>query len=390
MKAAKRNDNFKMLAKTFYGFEPLLARELRNLGASNVREGVRMVSFEGDLGFLYKANLCLRTALKVLKPIYSGTVFNEQQLYNAVHQLDWPSLFTADQTFAFDTTINTTAFKNSMFVALKAKDALVDKFRAMGYKRPNVDTQKAAVRIHIHIQEQHCTISLDSSGTSLHQRGYRQATNIAPINEVLAAGLLLMSEWDGRSDFLDPMCGSGTLLIEAAMIACNIPANINRDRYAFQHWSDFDKSLFEKIIEASLHKVREFHGEILGYDKAVSAIRKSQENVAHANLTEYVHISRKDFFKTTKPVTGFLHLVFNPPYGERLPIDVPTFYEKLGNTLKQGYPDSHAWFVTANLEAMKYVGLKPSRKIKVFNGALESRLLKYELYKGSKKAKFQK
>ena len=344
-----------------------------------------MVTFEGDLGFLYKANLCLRTALKVFRPIHAGRVFNEKQLYEQLYSLDWPGYFSADTTFAFDTTMHSDTFKNSMFVSLRAKDALVDKFRSMGYKRPNVDSRSAQVRIQLHLQNNDLTVSLDSSGASLHQRGYKVATNIAPINEVLAAGLLLLSGWDGRTDFLDPMCGSGTILIEAAMIACNIPANINRERFAFQNWSDFDAELFNKIVEAGLNKTREFHHKIIGYDKAPSAVRKATENVQNANLSEYITIEKKDFFGTQKPIKGPLHILFNPPYGERLQVDIPTFYGKIGDTLKQGYPGSLAWFITSNLEALKYVGLRPSRKIKVFNGKLESRLVAYELYEGSKK-----
>ncbi len=378
-------DNFKMLAKTLYGFEPLLAKELRNLGAGNVREGNRMVTFEGDTGFMYKANLCLRTALKVFKPIKRCKVFNEKQFYKELLAIDWPQLFGSDKTFAFDSTIHTDVFRNSMFVSLKAKDALVDRFRKEGEKRPNVDSQNADVRINVHIQDSLCTISMDSSGNSLHQRGYKKAVNVAPINEVLAAGLLLLSGWDGSTHFLDPMCGSGTFLIEAAMMACNIPANINREHYAFMHWNDFDEDLFQKIVDSSLKKTREFHHQILGYDKAPSAVRKAMENIEHANLGDYISVERKDFFKTEKPNQGPLHMVFNPPYGERLPIDMPIFYGKIGDTLKQGYPGTGAWFITSNLEALKFVGLKPSKKIKVFNGKLESRWVKYELYEGSKK-----
>lgn len=381
--------NFKMMAKTLYGFEPLLAKELRNLGAGHVEEGVRNVTFEGDTGFMYKANLCLRTALKVYKPLNTFRVFNEKDLYRNIHQMEWPDFFGHDKTFAIDTTMNSEVFNNSMFVALKAKDAIVDKFREVVRQRPNVNSQDPDIRINIHIHENTCTVSLDSSGNSLHQRGYRILTNIAPINEVLAAGLLLTSGWDGHTDFLDPMCGSGTFLIEAAMIACNIPPNINRESYAFMHWKDYDAELHEKIVDVSLKKTREFHHKIIGYDKAPSAVRKAQENVENANLSEYISIERKDFFRTEKPVEGKLHIVFNPPYGERLPIEMEAFYAKIGDTLKQEYPGTDAWLITSNLEALKHVGLRPSRKIKTFNGKLEARLVKYEIYEGSKKAKYQ-
>ncbi len=380
--------NFKMLAKTLYGFESILAKELRNLGAGNVKEGVRNVSFEGDNGFMYKANLSLRTALKIFKPIKTFKLFNEKQFYRELYDIDWPDFFDGNMTFAFDTTMNSDVFNNSLFVSQRAKDALVDKFRDIEKHRPSVNTREPDIRINIHIYNNDCTVSLDSSGSSLHQRGYRVSTNIAPINEVLAAGLLLTSGWDGRTDFLDPMCGSGTFLIEAAMIACNIPANINRSSFAFQNWNDFDNELYEKIIASRLNQSREFHHKIIGFDKAPSAVRKAQENVANANLSEYISIERKDFFRTVKPVDTKLHMVFNPPYGERLSIDLEEFYGKIGDTLKQDYPGTNAWLITGNLEALKYVGLRPSKKIKVFNGKLESRLALYEMYEGSKKAKF--
>ncbi|SDQ94377.1 THUMP domain-containing class I SAM-dependent RNA methyltransferase [Flagellimonas zhangzhouensis] len=380
--------NFKMMAKTLYGFEPILAKELRNLGAGHVEEGVRNVSFEGDLGFMYKANLCLRTALKVFKPIKTFKVFNEKDLYKHIYDLDWPAIFDVEKTFAIDSVVNSPVFDNSMFVSLKAKDAIVDKFRYVVRERPNVKTHDPDIRINIHIYKNTCTVSLDSSGNSLHQRGYRILTNIAPINEVLAAGLLLHSGWDGQTDYLDPMCGSGTFLVEAAMIACNIPANINRESYAFMHWKEFDAELYDKIVDVSLKKVREFHHKIIGWDKAPSAVRKTQENVEHANLSEYISVERKDFFRTEKPVEGKLHMVFNPPYGERLPIEIEEFYGKIGDTLKQNYPGTDAWMITSNLEALKYVGLKPSRKIKTYNGKLEARLVCYQIYEGSKKGKY--
>ena len=380
-------ENVKMLAKTLYGFEPLLAKELTILGAGNVKQGNRMVAFEGDTGFMYKANLCLRTALKVFKPIKKFKVFNENQLYKEIYAIDWSSIFDSEKTFAFDSTIHSDLFKNTMFVSLKAKDALVDKFRAMGKKRPNVDSRHADIRINVHIQDNLCTVSLDSSGHSLHKRGYKKAVNMAPINEVLAAGLLLSSGWDGRTHFLDPMCGSGTFLIEAAMIACNIPANINRDMYAFMNWKDYDDELLQKIVESSLKRTREYHQQIIGYDKAPSAVRKALENVIYANLDEYIIVERRDFFRTQKPTEEPLHCIFNPPYGERLNVDVSVFYQKIGDTLKQGYWGTDAWFITSNIAALKYVGLRPSQKMKVFNGKLESRLVNYNIYEGSKKVR---
>ncbi|MFD0963768.1 THUMP domain-containing class I SAM-dependent RNA methyltransferase [Pseudofulvibacter geojedonensis] len=382
-------DNFKMVAKTLFGFEDLLAKELRNLGAIDVKKGVRNVSFYGDIGFMYKANLCLRTAIKILKPIKRFKVRNEQDLYDQIYRIAWSKYMNSSDTLAVDATVFSTKFTHSKFIALKSKDAIVDKFRNTKGERPNVDLDYPDLRINVHIQQHDCTISLDSSGQSLHKRGYRSSTNIAPINEVLAAGLVMLSGWDGQCDLLDPMCGSGTLAIEAAMIACNIPANINRKEFGFEKWPNFDEELYNKIEESCLNKIREFHHQIVCYDKAPSAMRKARENVRNANLADYISVEHEDFFKTEKTNEGPLHILFNPPYGERLPVDVNMFYQQIGDTLKKGYANTNAWFITSNMEGLKAVGLRPSRKIKLLNGKLESRLVKYEMYEGSKKAKKQ-
>ena len=374
-----------MTAKTLFGFEELLAEELKQLGALNIQTGLRMVSFEGDNGFMYKANLACRTAIKILKPIHTFKLKNEQQLYDGIYKIDWSEYMNEEQTLAIDATVFSDFFTHSKYVSLKSKDAIVDQFRDKVGTRPSVDIDRPDLRINIHINQDECTVSLDSSGTSLHQRGYKTATNIAPINEVLAAGLLMLSGWDGQCDFLDPMCGSGTILIEAAMIACNIPANINRHEFAFERWADYDNALFETIQDALLKKTREFHHSIKGYDIDLTAIKKAIDNAKNANLDEYIQIQQDDFFDTKKESEGMLHILFNPPYDERIGIKTEEFYEDIGNTLKRHYPGTTAWMITANLEALKFVGLKPSRKIKVFNGALEARLVKYEMYEGSKK-----
>lgn len=378
-----------MVAKTFFGFEEILAKELQQLGAQDVTPGTRMVQFAGDKGFMYKANLSLRSALKILKPIYYFRVTNEAALYKGISGIDWSKYLNANQTFVIDSTVHSDKFNHSEFVSQKCKDAIVDQFRSRTGQRPSVDKDHPDVRINVHIDRDQCSVALDTSGASLHHRGYRTATNIAPINEVLAAGMLLLSGWDGQGDFLDPMCGSGTILAEAAMIACNIPANINRKEFAFEKWSDWDNDLFDVIVESSLKKVREFHYTITGYDKAPSAVQKAKDNIRNANLEEYITIKEKNFFDTQKETKGPLHVVFNPPYGERLDIQMERFYADIGDTLKKKYPGTNAWFITANLEALKFVGLKPSRKIKLFNGSLEARLVKYEMYEGSKRTKFQ-
>ncbi|HLW62237.1 MAG TPA: THUMP domain-containing protein [Flavobacterium sp.] len=382
-------ENFKMVAKTFFGFEDVLADELQRLGAQRVEKGTRMVSFYGDKGFMYKASLALRTALKILKPIKQFKVFNETSLYNGVKSINWSDYLKVNQSFVIDATVFSEQFNHSQFVALKSKDAIVDQFKEMFENRPDIDKDHPDLRINIHIQKDVCTVSLDASGASLHHRGYRTATNIAPINEVLAAGILIMSGWEGQTDFLDPMCGSGTFLVEAAMIACNIPANINRKEFAFEKWNDWDNDLFEKVEDSLLKKIKEFHYSIIGYDKAPSAVSKAIDNARNANLDDYIKVEQKNFFETEKDTERPLHIVFNPPYGERLDIDLERFYRETGDTLKQSYPGTQAWFITGNLEALKFVGLKPSRKIKLFNGKLESRLVKYEMYAGSKRTKFQ-
>ena len=379
-----------MVAKTLFGFEDILANELTQLGAIQVEKGIRNVSFSGDKGFMYKANLGLRTAIKILKPIESFKVTREEDLYKNVKKIKWENYLKATGSLAVDATVHNSVFTHSQYTALKTKDAIVDRFREIDGTRPDVDLRFPDLKINVHIDRERCTISLDASGESLHRRGYKTATNIAPINEVLAAGLIIMSGWDGQSDFMDPMCGSGTMLAEAAMIACNIPPNLMRKEFAFERWQDWDVELFEKIEESLLKKTRDFHHKIIGYDKSPSAVVKAKENIKNAHLEEFVHIQHEDFFKTQKSGSDKLHMVFNPPYGERLEnLNVEEFYGDIGTTLKHGYPNTNAWLITSNLEALKFVGLRPSRKIKVFNAKLEARLVKYEMYEGSKKTKKQ-
>jgi putative N6-adenine-specific DNA methylase len=382
------NENFKMLAKTLFGFEELLAKELLTLGAREIKVGVRNVSFVGDIGFMYKANLALRTTVRILKPIKSFKVDSEEDLYNKIQLIEWEQYLKIDGTFAIDAVTNSEKFTHSYYLALKSKDAIADYFRDKYGKRPNVDVKHPDLQINIHIQKDTCTVSLDSSGDSLHKRGYRSATNIAPINEVLAAGLVLFSGYDGTQNFIDPMCGSGTILIEAAMIANNIPANINRKEFGFEKWNDFDEELFNTIRNSLLKKVKESYAVIMGYDKAPSAIRKATDNIENAHLEDFIKVKQANFFETEKEIEGKTIILFNPPYGERLEIDVPAFYKEIGNTLKHSYTNTNAWLITSDFEnGLKNVGLRTSKKIKVFNGKLECRLVKYEMYEGSKKNK---
>ena len=377
--------NFEMLAKTFYGMESLLADELLSLGAQDIKKGNRLVHFKGDKGFMYKANLCLRTALKILKPFYHFKAKNEHELYEKIYNFDWNELLSPNETFLIDSVVSGQIFTHSLFASQRTKDAIVDRIRKQTGDRPNVDTRHPDFRIHLHIYENECSISLDSSGSSLHHRGYRSVTNIAPMNEVLAACLVQLSGWDRQTDFIDPMCGSGTILIEAAMLACDIPANLNRNEFAFEKWSDWDASLFDKIRQSQLKKVKSPVGKIYGFDKAPSAVEKAIQNVKNASLEDFIHVNRANFFHSSKIGETPLHLLTNPPYGERLEGDIDGLYQEFGDTLKRNYPNTNAWMISSNFEAMKFVGLRPTRKIKLFNGKLESRLCLFPIYAGTKK-----
>ncbi|WP_417800691.1 THUMP domain-containing class I SAM-dependent RNA methyltransferase [Tenacibaculum sp.] len=380
--------DFKMTAITMAGLEGVLADELRLLGAMEVKEGVRSVAFRGDKGFMYKANIALRTAIRILKPIKRSKIFDEEDLYEAIQRVKWERFLDVDGTFAIGSVVNSKNFtSNSHYISLKSKDAIADYFMHKYEKRPNVDLKYPDVRVHVHIHKEWLTISLDSSGESLHKRGYRSATNIAPINEVLAAGLILLSGYKGEENFIDPMCGSGTILIEAAMIANQIPANINRKHFAFENWKDYDEDLYFVIQDSLLKKIRSSHFKIMGFDKAPSAVRKAQQNIINANLDEFIGVHHVNFFNSKKEVFGKTTILFNPPYGERLNIDVEEFYTKIGDTLKNNYPNSTAWLITSDIQALKHVGLRTSKRIPLKNADLDCRFVKYELYEGSKKAK---
>ncbi|MBL6649335.1 MAG: class I SAM-dependent RNA methyltransferase [Flavobacteriaceae bacterium] len=383
----EENNDFKIVAKTLYGLEDVLANELLNLGAKKINIGVRNVSFYGDKGFLYKSNLALRSALKILKPIAIFEVKGEKDLYSSFLNFNWEDFISINDSFAIESVLNSDFFNHSLYVSQKAKDGLVDRFRKLFKSRPSVDSINPDIKINIHIRNTYCTVSLDSSGKPLNQRGYRTQTNIAPINEVLAAGIIILSDWKIDNDFLDPMCGSGTFLIEAAMIANNYPPNINRTNFSFQNWKDYDQDLFELIKDSVLKKVRPIKCNIFGYDISSSAISKSKNNINNSGFENSITVEKLNFFKTKKEHNDHLHILFNPPYGERLLIDIESFYKNIGDTLKTNYPNSSSWFITSSLESLKHVGLRSSRKIKLYNGKLDSRLVKYDIYSGSKKMK---
>ena len=376
--------DLKIQIKTFFGLENVLAEEINKLGGKNVEIKNRAVNCEGDLGFLYKINYSARTALKIIVPLMTFKAWDEHRFYDKLLAFPWEDVMDVNQTFAVDATVYSERFKHSQFMALKMKDAIVDYFKATCGKRPDVDPKNPQIKFHLHIDRELVTISLDSSGDPLFKRGYRQEQGEAPINEVLASGMLQMAGWDGKGNFLDPMCGSGTLLIEAAMIAMDLPAQIFRKRFAFQNWKNYDDDLFTKIKEVRINRIREFAGKIVGYDVDERMLSAAQVNIEAAELQEVITVEKKDFFESKKELFPLL-MVFNPPYDERLEISDDDFYKKIGDTFKQNYPNTLAWLISADLEAVKKIGLRPSRKIKLFNGKLECRFLQYEMYEGTKK-----
>ena len=381
------NENFKMIAKTFYGFENILCNELLKLGAQKITKGLRSVSFYGDTGFMYKSNLSLRTALKILKPIKEFKFNDLDAYYESIKSIEWEKYMNIDSSFSINSVVfHSKIFNNSKFTSLKAKDAIADRFRSLFGRRPNVNTLNPDIKIEIHVNKSFCTISLDSSGESLHKRGYKKYNSTAPINEVLAAGIILMSGWDGKSDFFDVMCGTGTILIEAAMIAKNIAPNINRPSFAFEKWKDWNQTLYETIEDSVKSKEIDYKFRIIGFDISNSMVKKAKKNIEISEI-EIIEIYKKDFFDSKKYSDVESVLFINPPYNKRIPIDINLFYKKIGDTLKNNYDKTSAWIITANLEAIKSIGLKSSTSIKLFNAQLESRLLNYNIYSGSKKNK---
>ena len=382
-----KEKNFYMLAKTMYGLEEILADELKNLGAQNIKIQNRAVSFKGDTGFMYKANLNLRTCLRILKPIQTFQAHNEKELYKNILKIDWEKYLTTESTFATHATTNSEVFNHSKYASLLVKDGIADYFRNKYDKRPNVDPENPDLTINLHINKHTCTVSLDSSGESLHKRGYKLETIIAPMNEVLASGLILLSGWNKQDNFHDPMCGSGTLLIEAAMIAYNIPANIFRNKFGFESWKDFDSELFEKIKDVSLNKEVDFKGTITGGDNFQKAIRISRKNIENALMFENIKVKNEDFFETSIKENSFV--IFNPPYGERIELGINEFYEKVGDSLKNNYKNCTVWIISSDLENMKMIGLKPTKKINLMNANLKCSFREFKIYVGSKKSKYK-
>ncbi|AZQ64571.1 class I SAM-dependent RNA methyltransferase [Flammeovirga pectinis] len=371
-----------MTAKTFFGLEEVLKKELIQIGATNVKAGNRAVTFEGDTEVLYKANLHLRTALKILLPIKQFRARNEQELYDRVKEINWAKYIDLEGTFAIDSTVWSETFTHSKFVALKVKDAIADHFTEIFKRRPNVDVSEPDIQVHIHISQRECILSLDSSGESLHRRGYRSEQRQAPLNEVLAAGIIMLTGWKGERPFLDPMCGSGTLLIEAAMIASNTAPGVKR-KFAFMNWKQYDRKLWNQVLREAKRAVVEIEVPIVGSDIEREAIDISFANAERSGLDEDLRISKNSFFDR-KPIGENGIIVCNPPYGERIGKDIEELYKQMGDKLKQDFSGYDAWIFSGNMQALKFVGLRPSKRIELYNGAIECRLAKYEMYRGKK------
>ncbi len=383
------NGNFNIIATTLSGLEEVLAAELEALDMEYIKPGNRVVTCSGNLRQLYEANMWCRTAIRILKPIRNFKARDEKDLYQQVQKTNWSEYLDLEQTFAIDAVVSHSTFEHSLFVAQLTKDAIVDQFRKATGQRPSVDRIRPDIRLNLHMHENMVTLSLDSSGDSLHRRGYRLQTNVAPLNEVLAAGIIGLSGWDRKSTFIDPMCGSGTFMIEAALMAQNIaPGLFRRDPFAFENWKDYDEPLFEMVWKTAEAKERTTpQAQIIGYDIDPDYVEATRTNIANAGLEKIIRIEEADFFKTEAPAESGV-LVMNPPYNERIVTeDINDLYKQIGDTLKTNYQGFNAFVFTGNLDAAKSIGLRASRRIPLYNGAIECRLLKYELYKGSRREK---
>lgn len=381
-----------MLAKTFKGLEEVLAQELIELGANDVQLERRAVSFRGDKTLLYRANFSLRTAIRILVPIASFKAKDTDALYAQLLKLNWAQYMTVNSTFAIDATVYSESFRNSRFVTYRVKDAIVDYWQEREHKRPNVSVQSPDLTINVHIANEQVTLSLDSSGESLHKRGYRVATTEAPINEVLAAGMLRMAGWQGQSDFYDPMCGSGTLLIEAALMARNIAPGVFRQSFAFEKWPDFDADLWNDIYNDDSQE-REFTHRIYGSDASFYAIQQAAKNIKSAGVQhdiELKQIRMEEINNHQSPITNHQSsplVMLNPPYGERLKSnkEIEDLYSAIGTALKHQFTGATAWIISSNAAAMKCIGLKPSKKYHLLNGELDCQFNQYELFQGKRK-----
>ncbi|MBW6490116.1 MAG: RNA methyltransferase [Lentimicrobium sp.] len=375
-----------MLAKCPAGLENALSQELSDLGAESIEVLNRAVAFEGDKHLLYSANYQCRTALRILLPIHQFTILTEDDLYTSIKAVKWEDYFSVDNTFAIDSTISNAVFTHSHYVSQRTKDAIADRFREKTGKRPSVDTVNPDFMINIHLNKDLLDLSFDSSGSSLHKRGYHISNAEAPLSEVLAAGMIMLSGWDGQSTFIDPMCGSGTILIEAAMIAMNLPAGQFREEFGFMKWKDFNRAIWEDVLNEGIEQQRDIEIEILGSDISGSNLRSAEANLRQARLHKDISIKVSPFQDIIPPDPPGV-LITNPPYGERIMIeDITSLYKDLGNLLKRRFAGYKAWVISSDLQALKMIGLKPMKKHILFNGQLECRFVGFDLYDGSKKA----
>lgn len=378
--------DFEMKVTTFFGLEEILAKELMHLGGKNVVPFKRGVSVVGDIGFLYKLNLCLHTALKVIIPITKLTANSDTELYEAIKQIDWERFISNSDTIMIESVLNSDLFTHSQYVSQKVKDGIVDRFRDKTGKRPDVDLLRPTFKLYIHIYKNEVTIHLDSSGDPLYKRGYRSDINEAPMKEVLAAGLVKLSGWERHHLLVDGMCGAGTIAIEAALWANNIPPGYYRNEFGFMHWKNFDEKTYDTIFESSINKIKNDTVEIIANDIDGATIKKAIANTKNAKVDDVVKCNHQSFFDIM-PTRKAGVVILNPPYGERLPVaEIEKMYKEIGDKLKKDFKGFNAWIITSSPEAIKSIGLRPSRRLQIYNGSLECRYLKYELYDGSKKA----
>ena len=386
----KYEGDFEMKATTFHGLEDILVNELLKLGAKNIEPFKRGVAFTGDKGFMYKANLCLRTALKVLVPLFSFHADNEHELYENIKKFEWETLLGTDDTLAINATVNSEIFNHSLYVSQKTKDAICDRFVDKFSVRPDVNLDRPTIRIYVHIFQNFVNVSLDSSGDSLFKRGYRVDIDTAPMKEVLAAGMVLLSNWQPHLPLIDGMCGSGTLGIEAALFANNIPPGVFREEFGFMKWRDYDKELWDTIYTSSINRIKDDMPNIISSDIEIIPLEMAKRNGAVAkvdDVIQYEHISFFDLMPTKPHGT----ILLNPPYDERIKMeDTNAFYKQIGDKLKKDFGGWTCWIITSNMEAMKCIGLHPSKKMTLFNASLECKLLKFEMYSGSKNESKQK
>ena len=372
------------IAKTMYGLEPVLAEELRQIGAKNIQEIKRAVVFEGDTRILYKANYCLRSALRILVPVHSFEATNEKDFYAGIRKVDWSQYLNPTDTIAVDSFTQGETFRHSQFVALLTKDAVVDQFRDKYSRRPNVDVIAPHLRINVHVQGDKIDVSLDASGDSLHRRSYRTATMEAPLNEVLAAGMVLLSGWNAESDFVDPMCGSGTIPIEAAWLATRTPPQIKRAGFGFFKWPNFDETLWNDVKQAADAQIRPCPVKIYASDIDQRARNATAINLMGSGMENNIRLQSVAFDKLLRPSNHGV-LITNPPYDERMRVDeISTFYKAIGDRFKKQWMGWDAWLISSNRAALKQVGLRTSRRLALFNGALECSFHKYEMYEGTK------